>query len=47
MKTTSTSDIFRILTVAPNLIQIEVLDTEKFKHGATDFTIGSYLKNFR
>ena len=44
MKTTSTSDIFRILTVAPNLIQIEVLDTEKFKHGATDFTIGSYLK---
>ena len=44
MTTTSTSDIFRILTVAPNLIQIEVLDTENFKHGATDFTIGSYLK---
>ncbi|KAF5040875.1 Helicase HerA, central domain [anaerobic digester metagenome] len=42
--TTSTSDIFRILTVAPNLIQIEVLDADQFKQDATDFTIGSYLK---
>lgn len=41
---TSTSDIFRILTVAPNLIQIEVLDAERFKQDATDFSIGSYLK---
>lgn len=40
----TTEDIFRILTVAPNLIQIEVLDIEKFKHGASNFTIGSYLK---
>ncbi len=37
-------DIFRILTVAPNLIQVEVLDVEAFKDGASDFTIGSYLK---
>lgn len=40
----TTKDIFRILTVAPNLIQIEVLDIEEFKQGASDFTIGSYLK---
>ena len=40
----STSDIFRILTVAPNLIQIEVLNADQFKQDATDFTIGSYLK---
>jgi len=37
-------DIFRILCVAPSLIQIEVLDVEKFKHETSDFTIGSYLK---
>ncbi len=37
-------DIFRILTVAPNLIQIEVIDADKFKHNAGNFTIGSYLK---
>ena len=42
--TTTTNDIFRILTVAPNLIQIEVLDADKFKENTTDFTIGSYLK---
>ncbi len=41
---TNTSDIFRILTVAPNLIQIEVLNADQFKQDATDFTIGSYLK---
>lgn len=40
----STTDIFRILTVAPNLIQIEVLDADQFKQDASDFTIGSYLK---
>lgn len=38
------SDIFRILTVAPSLIQVEVLDADKFKQDANDFTIGSYLK---
>lgn len=37
------SDIFRILTVAPNLIQIEVIDADKFKTNTSDFTIGSYL----
>lgn len=41
---TSNSDIFRILTVSPNLIQVEVLDAEKFKQDTSDFTIGSYLK---
>jgi uncharacterized protein len=40
----STSDIFRILTVSPNLIQIEVMDAEQFKQETKDFTIGSYLK---
>ena len=44
MTKTNTPDIFRILTVAPNLIQIEVLNPELFKQDATDFTIGSYLK---
>ena len=37
-------DIFRILCVAPSLIQIEVLDVEQFKQETSDFTIGSYLK---
>lgn len=41
---TVSSDIFRILTVAPNLIQVEVLNAEQFKQDASDFTIGSYLK---
>lgn len=41
---TNNSDIFRILTVSPNLIQVEVLDAEKFKQDTSDFTIGSYLK---
>ncbi len=44
MTATSTTDIFRILTVAPTLIQIEVLDADKFKQDVSDFTIGSYLK---
>lgn len=43
MITTNTTDIFRILTVAPNLIQIEVIDADRFKQDASDFTIGSYL----
>jgi hypothetical protein len=42
--TTASSDIFRILTVAPSLIQIEVLNPDQFKQDAIDFTIGSYLK---
>ncbi|MBK8243618.1 MAG: ATP-binding protein [Saprospiraceae bacterium] len=41
---TTNSDIFRILTVSPNLIQVEVLDADKFKQDTSDFTIGSYLK---
>lgn len=41
---TASPEIFRILTVAPNLIQVEVLDAEQFKQDASDFTIGSYLK---
>lgn len=41
---TDTTEIFRILTVAPNLIQIEVLDADQFKQDANGFTIGSYLK---
>ena len=44
MEETNTADIFRILTVTPNLIQIEVLDIDSFKEEGTDFTIGSYLK---
>jgi len=38
------TDIFRIITVSPNLIQIEIIDAEKFKEEAEDFTIGSYLR---
>ncbi|MGN6647213.1 MAG: ATP-binding protein [Cytophaga sp.] len=44
MSEATNSDIFRILTVAPNLIQIEVIDVDKFKTDTSDFTIGSYLK---
>ncbi|WP_316826827.1 ATP-binding protein [Pedobacter miscanthi] len=40
----SKDNIFRILCVAPSLIQIEVLNVEQFKHETRDFTIGSYLK---
>lgn len=39
-----TTDIFRILTVSPNLIQIEVHDVDQFKQDVNDFAIGSYLK---
>jgi hypothetical protein len=38
------TDVFRILNVSPNLIQVEVLDFAKFKDQTKDFTIGSYLK---
>lgn len=41
---TASTDFFRILTVAPNLIQVEVLNAEQFKQDASDFSIGSYLK---
>ena len=44
METIKESDIFRIISVAPSLIQIEILDVEKFRHGTNNFTIGSYLK---
>src|SRR5690349_15692799 len=40
----TTTNSFRILTVAPSLIQIEVLDADQFKQDTSDFTIGSYLK---
>lgn len=36
-------DLFKIITVAPNLIQIEVKDIDTFRH-KKNFTIGSYLK---
>jgi DNA helicase HerA-like ATPase len=38
------SEIFGILSVGPNLIQIEILDPEKFREETKDFTIGSYLR---
>lgn len=38
------TDTFRILSVAPNLIQIEVIEIEQFKDSTENFTIGSYLK---
>lgn len=44
MTMSENTDIFRILNVSPNLIQVEVLDFEKFKNATKDFTIGSYLK---
>ena len=37
-------DIFKISTVAPNLIQIEVMDIDQFKQDSQDLKIGSYLK---
>src|SRR5690242_16186676 len=37
-------DVFRILTVTPSLIQVEVLNAEKFKQESGNFAIGSYLK---
>ncbi len=44
MEENGNSDIFRILSVGPSLIQIEVLEPEKFRDKAKDFTIGSYLR---
>jgi len=44
MTMSENTDVFRILNVSPNLIQVEVLDFEKFKNQTKDFTIGSYLK---
>lgn len=44
MESISTSDIFRIISVAPSLIQIEILDVENFRQETSNFTIGSYLK---
>jgi uncharacterized protein len=38
------TDNFRILAVAPSLIQIEVIDSEQFRRDVDNFTIGSYLK---
>lgn len=38
------NDIFKILTVSPNLIQIEVIDANEFKRNSSNFTIGSYLR---
>ena len=38
------TDNFRILSVAPTLIQIEVVNSETFRHEVDNFTIGSYLK---
>ena len=36
---------YKVITVAPNLIQIEVLDTAAFKSSAdSELSIGSYLK---
>lgn len=40
----SMEENFRILTVAPSLIQIEVIDANLFKKEQDNFTIGSYLK---
>jgi DNA helicase HerA-like ATPase len=41
---TKNKDNFRILTVAPSLIQVEVINAEEFKTEAVNFTIGGYLK---
>ncbi len=44
MEENYSSDIFRILSVTPNLIQVEVRDVILFRQNADDFTIGSYLR---
>jgi len=42
---TSNNDIYRVVAVTPNLIQIEVIDTNAFKAtAATALSIGSYLR---
>jgi DNA helicase HerA-like ATPase len=38
------TDNFKILNVAPTLIQIEVVDAEQFRQQANGLNIGSYLK---
>lgn len=40
----STTDNFKIIAVSPSLIQIEVVNSEKFKEDVHEFSIGSYLK---
>lgn len=41
----ATSDNYRVVGVSPNLIQIEVIDTNEFKKaGEARFSIGSYLR---
>ncbi|MGR5905480.1 hypothetical protein ACT7DI_15720 [Bacillus paranthracis] len=35
---------FRILSVSPNCIQVEVTDPDKFRNLNDKFTIGSYVK---
>lgn len=38
-------DIYRVIAVTPNLIQIEVIDTDAFKANAENtFSLGSYLR---
>src|SRR5580698_4108042 len=37
-------EIFKVLSVGPSIIQIEVLDAVRFREETKDFTIGSYLK---
>lgn len=37
-------DYFRILSVSPNLLQIEVIKPQKFKNLNENFTLGSYIK---
>lgn len=45
MKKEAKVENYKVITVAPNLIQIEVLDTSAFKSSAdSELSIGSYLK---
>ncbi|MDB2153823.1 ATP-binding protein [Clostridium butyricum] len=38
------NDYFRILSVSPNMLQVEVTKAQKFKDLNENFTIGSYIK---
>ena len=38
------NDYFRIITVSPNLLQIEVTKPNVFRHKNERFTLGSYVK---
>lgn len=38
------NDYFRILSVSPTLLQIEVINPQKFKNLNENFTLGSYIK---